>query len=188
MTPTYGMPSTPAPASASSSNAFRPSCWGKSFDPTNRECRGCPVQSSCQEEIHRLVRMSYQTPQYAAPAPVPAPVPFHLPPTPAPMPAPIPVSYAPQPPHRPAPMQVAPPQPPPVQQPPAMPTYGYGWYPDPMAHYIHAAPPVIRVQQPGETFGERAAKNLVIHVLEALAGSFFLILRQWIWGPPRDRD
>jgi hypothetical protein len=167
MTQGYGYPAAaPVPFSQP-----RPPCWGKSYDENNRECKGCPVQVSCKDEIIKLnvQRRPYYGTQPTAPAypAAAAPVPGYFPQPPQPRPY--------QPPQQ-IPIPVA------NQGGGGLPLYGYGWIRDPMFHTIHQAP-VERNQFPGESFGERAIKNVALSLIEALFGSLLLAVRQWSWAP-----
>jgi hypothetical protein len=172
--PSYGS-AVPAPTSVQA----RPPCWGKSFDETNRECRGCGFQTSCKEDIiqqNQARRPYYGQPDYRQAAPAPIPVPT------TPWSPPMPV----QPPPRVAPLAVAPPPQYPVPaRPPehGLPQYGYGWVPDPLFYSVHMAPPMMRHQFPDETFMERTVKNVGLSMLEAFFGSLLLATRQMIWAP-----
>jgi hypothetical protein len=107
--------------------AERPKCWGRDFNSEDRECKGCPWQVTCREQVIR----DAVNRQPAAPAPVQGPpmnyyqqpMPMYQPPAPvqpvhpyyqsalarpvpvaapAPAPAPVPVQVQPAP----APFQV----------------------------------------------------------------------------------
>lgn len=176
--PQYGGYPSPAPAPVVS----RPICWGKSFDETNRECRGCSFQTSCKEEVVRAA--SYSRPYYGTPEAQRAPM-YAAAPIPAPVPAPVPVYTQPARAsilpvvHQPSPMAMKP------EQRSDLPAYGYGWVNDQLFYSIHTSPPVYRTQLPGETFVERAAKNVALSVFESLLGSLLLAARQIIWAPKR---
>ncbi len=166
----------------------KPPCWGKSFEESNRECRGCGFQASCKDQILKdnMFRQSgnYGQPTggyrpYAAPAPAPIPVPV-APWQPPAQRFPLPVMHA-------APAPVA--QPPAAmvnQNPAAMPKYGYGWVADPLFYALNTAPPLMRPQFPEEGFVERVVKNTVLSMLESFMREVYLAVRQMIWAPGQD--
>lgn len=175
------------------STLYRPPCWGRSYEDGNRECRSCPVQGSCRDEI---VRMNVNRPMYN-----PNPYQPYLPPSPFTqqqqhVQAPVPVPTY-QPPsgisgiRRIAPMTGAPTQQPvqmpmPAVQPTSVP-YGYGWMQDPMHYYVHTMPPPLRTQMPGESFSQRMVKNIGLAMLESIFASMFLAVRQMVWEPQLDQ-
>ena len=165
--PQYQYAPVPVPA------VERPRCWGLSFDETNRECRGCQVQGTCRDEVFKKhaaqQRPYYGAPSYALPqAPIPLP---YQPPVAAPAPRAVPVPY-----------QAAP------GQQSVIPAYGYGSTWDPITPQLYAAPPVHRVQLPGESFMERMFKNVALGMLEAFAINLVLGVRQAVWAPKKDPE
>lgn len=184
----YGAPSpvpvrvlSPVPATE------KPRCWGKSFDETDRECRGCGFQNSCKEElIRKNVHRPMTPPPYYAPQPVrsyatPQPVqPLHQPIT----------SYPYHQPSTPPGFQMATvakalaPMMHPQPMTPASSGHRYGWLQDPLYYTINAAPPPMRVQMNGESFFERALKNALLGALERGAAECFLAIRQMLLAPP----
>lgn len=175
----------------------RPGCWGRTdvYDSDSRECRGCGFQSSCRNQVVKLTPAQAVAPvnppyysQYQAPAlPYVAP-----PPAPAPAPAPV-VRYQ-------APAPMAPtytaPAPAPVRMPAQVPTMAhpqmqqgqmqqdwYGRMQDPLFFTV-LSPPPFRPQMPGENFGERVVKNMLLDGVALLLGHGMLALRQMLLPPP----
>lgn len=186
----YGAPN-PAPVRVSTPSAVseRPRCWGKSFDETDRECRGCGFQNSCKDELIRnnvnRPRGAMAAPAYYAPQPV---RPYATPQAVHPLQQPV-TSY---PYHQPvAPpasnvMTVAKALSPMMGPPQLQPTpqaHRYGWLQDPLYWTIHSAPPPMRVQMDGETFLERVVKNAALAMLEKGAAECFLAIRQMLLAP-----
>ena len=180
----------------SRSLAARPACWGTSkYDNEDRECRACGFQNTCRDQNIKLrpaaptVAPSYwtsqpqQSNQYTTSA-LATRTPAYLaqmnqqqtiqPTAPS-------VQY----------QQVRPT----TQQQQTTPTQPqgafvdrYGQINDPMFAAVKAIPPVVRQQQPGETFSERMAKNVMLATGEAVLSELLLSLRQFIWAPRRDDD
>lgn len=59
----------------------------------------------------------------------------------------------------------------------------YGYYPDQMWGAVAAVAPVWRPQQPGETFGTRAVKNMILVLLEHMFQQLMLATRQAFFPP-----
>ncbi len=174
---------TPSPVRTVQPNEDRPRCWGKSYEETDRECRGCGFQSSCKDEVFRK-RTQPQSPTYFSPQPQPTrpyafsqPAPFQqLAPQPfrQPVPSQLPAvarAIAPM-------MEVAQYQ---YQQ--GQPTHRYGWLQDPLYQMIHSAPPPMRHQMVGESFFGRALKNVLLVMIEKGIAECFLAIRQMIFAP-----
>lgn len=182
------------------------------YDSENRECRGCGFQSTCKSQVIKTTQANQQTvpqvsqlpygqPPYqyqTQPQPYSAPqqqalrlpVPFTPPQVPY-----APVAQAPQP--YAAPMRIpvipatpVPQQPqyhqPQVQQIPQMqmaaPQDVYGRIQDPLFFPIMNSPP-FRPQMPGESFGERILKNILLDAGTMAAFHIGLALRQMVLPP-----
>lgn len=180
-----------------------PSCWGRvdSYNSEDRECRGCGFQNTCRNQVIKLTlnnqqaipQMPIPAPQYYSsyqPAVAPAPnytLPTHHAPAPIvtryvpPQPAPIPVYQSPRPPvHQ--QQQMAQPQQP-QQQIPAVDWYGRTQ--DPLFFHV-LSPPPFRPQMPGEQFGERLMKNIILDIATLFFGHLMLGARQMILPPQPD--
>jgi hypothetical protein len=182
------------------------------FDTESRECRGCGFQITCRSQvINQTLNQQQTVPQvstlpsyysiqphaqqpYAVPKQVAqAPVPFQAPPAPAPVaavtryvppPAPLPTTmtapYS-------APPRTIQQQPPPQmqqmpQQHPQMTQDFYGRMQDPLFFQILGSPP-FRPQMPGENFGERVVKNLLLDLGTMAFFHAGLALRQMFLPP-----
>lgn len=149
----------------------RPPCWGTSkYDNDDRECKGCSFHHTCREQVLKTrpatapaAPVSYFNqfaPQqtYAAPAPI-APQVVQV--RPAAVAAPV------------VQQQQMPPQ---VQD-------RYGQFQDPMFMTVKSTAGVMRPQLPGENFGQRIAKNMLLASVESALGEVLLGVRQFIWAP-----
>lgn len=195
-------------------NAERPKCWGHSYNSEDRECKGCPWQASCRDQVIRAAAsqqhpppqpvqspmnynfqpMPFQPPQYGAPAPyqapAPAPVAFQ-PPRPLQAPQYNVVAYKPP---TPVPLTVPTPVVPPQQFPQQYPQQQaqmvdvYGRFQDPLHYASSMAHPPYRPQMPGESFIERVLKNTALSLLESLTMQLHLALRQMVLPPSAPRS
>lgn len=168
---------TPVPVQSRAVIQDAPRCWGKSYDETDRECRGCGFQSSCREEIFRrnaeprpIATTYYGTPTPPRSYAYPQPAPYQNPPVPvqSQLTRSVPVTQ---------------PIPQPIQPQTAAMTHRYGWLQDPLYQALHAAPPPMRPQLPGESFLGRVAKNTFLAILEKACAEAFLAIRQMILAP-----
>lgn len=174
----------------------KPQCWGNQavHNAENRECSRCSFQLTCRDEIVKLGANRFPQQQYGqsyggAPFAPPRPVQqtpqmqqqqqIHV------LPPQQPAYYIPQQMNYQNPYQnygggprVASPQ---VVN--GVPPFTYGWIQDPLHGSIgHYGMPV-RVQQPGETFGQRVVKNAALSMGESFLMQLVFALRQTYLPP-----
>jgi hypothetical protein len=179
----YSPPSTPQPQQATGYGR-RPECWGREYNQEVQLCRDqCSFRATCREDTIRQMQgtRSFQPP--APPPPYAPPAsPYQTPMTAAAAPYRLPVVVPVQPTRPAAPVSMVS-QPTPqhsyMRAPEAPWTVGqYGAFNDPAFSMMAQIPPVIRPQQPNETFFERVLINAGLGILEQLTAQMYLALRQ----------
>ena len=154
----------------------RPSCWGHAniFNADNRECSRCSFQNSCRDEIVKIGQNQSQSRPFFTNPPVINRTTHQ----------PQPAFY-----NRPTGQTTVqnqiynPPQVQHTQNQQVIEPYTYGWIPDPLQHGIPSVP--VRVQLPGETFGQRVVKNAGLAMAESFIFSMFLAVRQAVLPPKK---
>ena len=153
-----------------------PRCWGVAgeYRETDPECRGCVFNMSCKK-VNQQPPPSYMT-SYA-------PVPANAYPPPPPSSAgfrslPVMQNSAPPPPPS---SGYGPPPPPPRSGTQAMAPVYSPITPQPHPSQVQDPFPGIVGQYPGETVGERLAKNVVLRMFEALFTEMARFFHYWTW-------